>query len=167
MEVFKLVYKIGNIELELNGSQDFIDKERGIFFKKLPEFIELQAAPIEYASSSNQENNYVNTKEQSTVSDTNKLEYESIVEFLNCHNFTTKKETILGMAYFIDCIKKDCPVGTGKINTLYDESRQKKSNTSEFLAQLVKSGDLMPVNGRRGAYKLTKQGIDLVNKRHK
>ena len=74
---------------------------------------------------------------------------------------------VLGMAYFIDCVQQDSPVITGKINASFDEARQKKPNTSDNLNKLVKSGDLMPISGNKGSYKLSKQGMDTVDQRHK
>lgn len=164
MENFKLVYKIGDLELELSGSQEYIDKERQLFLEKLPKLIELK--PTQSTTSIKQKNDSTIKNHHITNEDSD-LEYESIVQFLNSHDFPTKKETVLGMAYFVDCINKDHPVVTGKINALYDESRQKKPNTSEFLSSLVKSGDLMPITGNKNEYKLTQQGIELVKQRHK
>ncbi|AYW47837.1 hypothetical protein C7K38_05390 [Tetragenococcus osmophilus] len=171
MDEFKLTYKIGDLELKLTGSQEFIEKEKEAFLQKLPELINLQtptpeitdrAAP-EDASSEKAESDSKNLSEDKT----NDSEYQSIKEFLNSHEFLTQKETVLGMTYFIDYIKEDPPVTTGKVNTLYDEAQQKKPNTSDYLRKLAKSGDLMPISNSKGNYKLTKQGRKTIQQRHK
>lgn len=172
MGEFKLTYKIGDLELKLAGSQEFIDKEKEAFLQKLPELIQLQITQPDAivtndfeVESTLQESDSI--QEKISEDKTDQAEYESIVEFLNSHEFPTKKEMVLGVAYFIDCIEQNPPVMTKKVNALYDEARQQKPNISDYLSKLVKSGDLMPVNGSKGSYKLTKQGIETTNQNHK
>ncbi len=167
MEEFKLKYKIGDLELKLKGSQEFIDKEKEAFLQKLPELIELQTAQPIDSDTSVSDTEIKANEEISFEEKENDSEYESIVEFLNAHDFSTQKETVLGIAYFIDCVQQDPPVITGKINALFDEARQKKPNTSDNLNKLVKSGDLMPISGSKSSYKLTKQGMDTIDQRRK
>ncbi|MCO8285535.1 hypothetical protein, partial [Tetragenococcus halophilus] len=154
-------------ELKLKGSQEFIDKEKEAFLQKLPELIELQTAQPVDSDTSISDTEIKAEKDFSAGEKENVFVYESIVEFLNSHDFSTQKEMVLGMAYFIDCVQQDSPVITGKINALFDEARQKKPNTSDNLNKLVKSGDLMPISGNKGSYKLSKQGMDTVDQRHK
>ncbi|MCF1685590.1 hypothetical protein LQF67_08305 [Tetragenococcus halophilus] len=167
MEEFKLTYKIGDLELKLKGSQEFIDKEKEDFLQKLPELIDLHTAqPIDPDTPAPDAEIKIDEKISSEEKE-NGSAYESIVEFLNAHDFSTQKETVLGMAYFIDCVQQNPPVITRKINALYDEARQKKPNTSDNLSRLAKSGDLMPISGSKNSYKLTKQGMDTVDQRRK
>lgn len=170
MDEFKLTYKIGDLELKLTGSQEFIEKEKEAFLQKLPELINLQTPTPEITDRAAPEDAGSEKTEHSknlSKGKTNDSEDQSIKEFLNSHEFLTQKETVLGIAYFINYIKKDPPVTTGKINTLYGEMQRKKPNTSDYLRKLAKSGDLMPISNSKGNYKLTKQGEKTIQQRYK
>lgn len=91
---------------------------------------------------------------------------ESLVEFLERLPSRTHKDMILAFGYFLEKNRTIPNFGVKEINDCYDEVKEAKSNTAQYLALLLKSGLIMKAkvqNGGATQYTLTRKGEKSIN----
>jgi hypothetical protein len=132
----KLKIKFGEIEFEIEGDNEIIDRERKQFELLLPQTLSAisglkiiesvnpkqvieSPAPSEYIS------NDLNPKRNST---------QSIASFLKEKSFGNDTDLVLGVAYFIDVTENASSFNSKDIENKFSESRhQKPSNISHSI----------------------------------
>lgn len=157
---FHFRIRVGDIEVEASGSEEYV--------KEIKEYAE-QLLSTSLARMKTM-GALTPTRESSPIaSDYSKpLESqplgkdESLAEFLERLPNKTHQEKILAFGYFLEKNRAATSFGAKEINDCYDEVREAKSNTAQYLTLLVKSGLIMTaknqVAGGANQYVLTRKG---------
>jgi hypothetical protein len=151
--------RVGDIEVEASGPEAYIKEIREYADQLLSTSLARMktmgaVTPIRETTSSATEN--VRASHSQPLD-----KDESLVEFLERLPNKTHQEKILAFGYFLEKNRATTSFGAKEINECYDEVREAKSNTAQYLTLLVKSGLIMSSkNAASGAnqYVLTRKG---------
>jgi hypothetical protein len=152
--------RVGDIEVEASGPEEYVkeikDYAEQLLSTSLARMKTMGAVtPVKDTTSVVYESNKV-AGNQPLGKD------ESIVEFLERLPNKTHQEKILAFGYFLERNRSFPSFGAKEINECYDEVREAKSNTAQYLTLLVKSGLIMSAktstSGGANQYVLTRKG---------
>ena len=152
--------RVGDIEVEASGPEGYV--------KEIREYAE-QLLSTSLARMKTMGALTPSKETSSVISDSPKTSQnqplgkdESLVEFLERLPNKTHQEKILAFGYFLEKNRAVASFGAKEINDCYDEIREAKSNTAQYLPLLVKSGLIMPAKnpttGSANQYVLTRKG---------
>ena len=158
---FHFRIRVGDIEVEASGSEEYVKEIREYAEQLLSTSLTRTKTmgaltPIKDTTSVLVEGNNKPTDTQPLGED------ESLAEFLERLPNKTHQEKILAFGYFLEKNRNIPNFGAKEINECYDEVREAKSNTAQYLTLLVKSALIMPAKspsgGNANQYVLTRKG---------
>lgn len=164
MENFHFRLKFGEIEIEASGSENYV-REIKAYSDDLIKEVSLKsktigAVPVISRSQPNESEKVYVAVSEKTVKE------ESIVEFLEQLPNKTHQDKILAFGYYLEKNRRLDSFGVKEINDCYEEVKEAKSNTAQYLALLVKSGLIMKAKnvgpGGSSQYTLTRKGESVI-----
>lgn len=168
MENFHYRIKFGDIEVEASGSEEYV-KEIKAFSEELlsQSLLRLKTLGAITATPTNRpEASEPHNRDSRPLIESGSLKEESIAEFLERLPNRTHQDKILAFAYFLEKIRSIASFGVKEINDCYDEVKEAKSNTAQYMVLLIKSGLIMKAKttGQAGSmqYVLTRKGEQTV-----
>lgn len=163
MENFHFKIKFGDIEVEASGSEQYV-KDIKTFSEELlsNSLVNLKTLGAVISSSNIKIDSSEQSKDVRPLENETSLKEESIAEFLERLPSNTHQEKILAFGYYLEKVRSLQNFGVKEINDCYDEVRETKTNTAQYMALLTKSGLIMKakVTGTGGSsqYLLTRKG---------
>lgn len=163
MDNFHYRIKFGDIEVEATGSEEFV-KEIKTFSEELlsNSLLKLKTLGAVTPTSSSRTESQEPTKESKPLTDDHSLKEESLAEFLERLPSRTHQDKILAFGYYLEKVRSMASFGVKEINDCYDEVKEAKSNSAQYMVLLIKSGLIMKAKntGQGGAsqYVLTRKG---------
>jgi len=153
--------RVGDVEVEATGPEEYV-KEIRSYAEKLISSMPPRTRTMG-AISPSRELGVTSTPEIVKQPARHPLgKDESIVEFLERLPNRTHQDKILAFGYFLEKNRQVSSFGVKEINDCYDEVKEAKSNTAQYLALLVKSGLIMKAKvqqpGGPAQYVLTRKG---------
>lgn len=155
--------RIGDIEVEAEGPEDFIKNMREyadqLFSTSISRTRTMGAVsmsgeiPVSHSES---------TAPSSPHYGQDLAKEESLAEFLERLPNKTHQDKILAFAYFLEKNRAVKSFGAKEINDCYAEVKEAKTNTGVYMAILTKTGLIMPAkeqtSGSPAQYTLTRKG---------
>jgi hypothetical protein len=162
---FHFRIRVGDVEVEASGPEEYV--------KSLKEYAD------QLISSSSSRMRTMGAVTPSTPSTSEQVKStppstgqplgkdESIVEFLERLPNKTHQDKILAFGYFLEKNRATTSFGVKEINDCYEEVKEARSNTAQYLALLTKSGLIMKaksqVPGSPSQYVLTRKGEKTID----
>lgn len=167
MEAFHYRIKIGEIEVEASGSEAFVREMKAFsdeLMKNSPTNLRTMGA-ISPPGSSRIETTEAH-KETRQKATGESIKEESLAEFLEQLPNRTHQDKILAFGYYLEKNRNMSNFGVKEINDCYDEVKESKSNSAQYMALLVKSGLIMKAKGSGSGgstqYTLTRKGENAI-----
>ncbi|HOI84975.1 MAG TPA: hypothetical protein PLP48_02755 [Acholeplasmataceae bacterium] len=161
---YRLRLKIKEYEIEVEGSEEFIQSEKKYFFEKVLQI-----------DSSDKQSNYAHNdqvdgvvgnpiKETMITFDPNR---DNLITYTNKFGTPNDLDFVLIAARYDEIKNNNSSFDNKKIINWYDDARRKKySNYSVLITKLIKKGMIMSVNsiesGNSKSYRLTSDGIKYI-----
>lgn len=168
MENFHYRIKFGDIEVEATGSEEFV-KEIKTFSEELlsNSLLKLRTlGAVTPTMTTRVESQDSQNKESRPLTDDSSLKEESLAEFLERLPNKTHQDKILAFGYYLEKVRSMASFGVKEINDCYDEVKEAKSNSAQYMVLLIKSGLIMKAKntGQGGAsqYVLTRKGEQTI-----
>lgn len=162
----KLQLKIGEIEFNLEGEAEFVEKERAIFLEKiLPQAVDAMTRTRLAQTVMIEEDICTMSAIESSNSPVQKP--TSINEFLKGKGFCTFNDLTLGIAYYCEKFEDKQNFSSDEIRDCFLLAKRKlPSNISECIRQLNIKGYIQPVANRDTEvkrYSLTTSGEEYID----
>lgn len=167
MDNFHYRIKFGDIEVEATGSEEFV-KEIKTFSEELlsNSLLKLKTLGAVTPTSSSRPENQESARESRPLTNDQSLKEESLAEFLERLPSRTHQDKILAFGYYLEKVRSMPSFGVKEINDCYDEVKEAKSNSAQYMVLLIKSGLIMKAKntGQGGAsqYVLTRKGESTI-----
>lgn len=162
--------KFGEIEFEAQGDIDMIEREREQFFSLLPQAVNTvsQVLPVQQDPTIMQLD-----MDQSGIFDANDviedneiMKYESLTSLLREKKFANSVELVMGVAYYIDQVKKISPFNTKDIEEELALAReQKPTNINQNINLNIGKSFIIEAKEKKDnkkAFKVSNNGIAWV-----
>lgn len=167
MDNFHYRIKFGDIEVEGSGSEEFV-KEIKAYADELIKISTLKLKTIGAISpTTSPKVDTLDTPKENRISITEEnIKEESLAEFLEKLPSRTHQEKILAFGFYLEKNRNMPTFGVKEINDCYDEVKEAKSNTAQYMALLIKSGLIMKAknsgSGGSSQYTLTRKGENAI-----
>ncbi|MDO9300124.1 MAG: hypothetical protein Q7T89_02025 [Anaerolineales bacterium] len=152
--------RVGDIEVEASGPEGYVKEIREYADQLLS--TSLASMKTMGALTPTKDTSLVVSDSTKTSQNQPLSKDESLVEFLERLPNKTHQEKILAFGYFLEKNRSIASFGAKEINDCYDQVREAKSNTAQYLTLLVKSGLIMSAKnqttGNANQYVLTRKG---------
>lgn len=161
---YKLRLKIKEYEIEVEGSEEFIQSEKKFFFDNVLQ-IDSSDKQSDYAHHDQIDQVIGNpTKETMITFDPNR---DNLITYANKFGTPNDFDFVLIAARYDEIKNNNSSFDNKKIVKWYDDARRKKySNYSALTTKLIKKGMIMSVNanvsGNSKSYRLTSDGIKYI-----
>lgn len=168
MDNFHYRIKFGEIEVEASGSEAFVKEIKAYsdeLVKNSATKLRTMGAISPTISSRIETTESPKEVVRQKITD-DSIKEESLAEFLEQLPSKTHQEKILAFGYYLEKNRKMSNFGVKEINDCYDEVKEAKSNTAQYMALLIKSGLIMksknPGSGGSSQYTLTRKGENAI-----
>lgn len=147
---YRIRIKLSNVEIEVEGDKEFVEKNIEEFKKEMPKIAK-----------------ELPSKEKTAIQETQKevgLEGLSLAEFYKKKNPKTDVETVLIVAYYLCTTEKKEEFFNKDIKNATDKIGHKITNIAQILKEAAKGNKAYLVKGsRRGSWTITLEGKRFVD----
>lgn len=161
---YKLRLKVNNLEIEIEGTEEFVQSEKRFF---IDNFLQV--------NNNNEIPNVLNESQKNTFDATPKSgkninldpDRDNLITFANKFGITNDYDFVLIAAYYNEIKNNNAVFDIKGITKLYDDARRKKySNYSVLFTKLIKAGMIMNAKdnetGSSKKFQLTGDGIEYI-----
>lgn len=170
----KLRIKIGEIEIEVEGDNDLIERERQQFFSILPAAISSVSNILNHQGFNIQKDQAVNEIIENVVyindgyKDQVFKSVSNLATFIKEKSFASSSDLVLGVCYYMEKYENEKSININDIiNSLSSARHPKLSNPNAFINNNVEKGYLIEEKEKKGgkkSFKISVHGISYIDK---